>query len=52
MTGRRAFVWVRRIKTRRSPKQAVADRRRDERREERLRKVFVKDVPEDQWDWL
>jgi hypothetical protein len=53
MPVRNRSARIRRANSKRTQRQVVIQKRgKDERREDRSRRLWVRDIPEDQWDWL
>jgi hypothetical protein len=53
MPVRNRSARIRRAKSKRTQRQVVIPKRgRDERREDRSRKLSTRDISEDEWDWL
>jgi hypothetical protein len=53
MPVRNRSTQTRPVKSKRAPKQLVVQKRgKEERREDRSRKLSVREATEDEWDWL
>jgi len=53
MPGRNKSTQTRRVRSKRAPRQLATQKRgKEERREDRSRRLSVRDNTEDEWDWL